>query len=226
MKLYLLLLSTTAFMVSGYGQKNTIALDTSYRPKTYDQQVAQFKSYPNADNDIIFLGNSITARNHWEELLQMPNAKNRGISGDTTFGILERLSEVTEGKPAKIFLLIGINDISRDFPDEEIISNYTGIIKRIKAESPNTRIYVQTILPVNAEFGVYKNHYNKDEHILRVNNAIEQLAKAENLTLIDLHDHFLDANGHLDADYTEKGLHLNSKGYELWAKILTPYLAE
>ena len=177
MRLLLWFLLSTFLAVSGFSQKTTMAIDTAYRPKTYDQQVAQFKSYPNADNDIIFLGNSITARNHWEELLQMPNAKNRGISGDTSFGILERLDEVTEGKPAKIFLLIGINDISRNFPDTLIIANYTKIIKRIKTASPKTRIYVQTILPVNAKFGVYKNHYNKDAHILKINGAIKDLAK-------------------------------------------------
>jgi lysophospholipase L1-like esterase len=187
--------------------------DTTYRPKTYDQQVEQFRSYHNSENDIIFLGNSITARNHWEELLQIPTARNRGISGDTTFGILERLDEITEGNPKKIFILIGINDISRDFPDEIIIENYKKILQRIKKESPSTRIYVQTILPVNANFGVYKNHYGKDDHILRINNFLKEMKKEKGLTIIDLHDH-------LDAKYTEEGLHLNAEGYKLWAALL------
>lgn len=203
-----------------------IVADTSYRPKTYDQQVEQFRSYPNSENDLIFLGNSITARNHWEELLQMPAARNRGISGDTTFGILERLDEITEGHPKKIFILIGINDISRNFTDEIIIENYKKILRRINKESPLTRIYVQTILPVNATFGVYKNHYGKDDHILGINNFLREMNKEKGLTLIDLHDHFLDANNHLDAKYTEEGLHLNANGYKLWADLLKPYLEE
>lgn len=225
-KLKFVFLAIAVIPLSFYAQKPTKAPDTTYRPRTYQQQVAQFRSYPDKITDVIFLGNSITSRNHWEELLQMPRAKNRGISGDTTFGILERLDEITEGKPSKIFLLIGINDISRNFPDRTIIANYTEIINRIKEESPRTHIYVQTILPVNNTFDVYKNHYNKDEHILRVNNAIKKLAKKEGLTLIKLHDQFLDANNRLDPKYTEEGLHLNSVGYLLWADILKPYLAD
>ena len=48
--------------------------------------------------------------------------------------------------------------------------------------------------------------------------------KKENLTLIELHDRFLNSHGALDARYTKEGLHLNSKGYVRWAKILRPYL--
>ena len=174
---FILLLGT--FTINGQG----IKIDTTYRPRTYDVQVRQFKSYLNQSSDIIFLGNSITARAHWNELLQLPNAKNRGISGDTTFGILERLDEITEGQPAKIFLLIGINDISRNFPNLTILTNYESIIKRIKKESPNTQLYLETILPVNSSFEVYKNHYNKDNHILEINEGIKTLAKKYDLVL-------------------------------------------
>ena len=201
----------------------TEEINRDYRPRTYDVQVRQFKIYPDSTEDIIFLGNSITARAQWNELLQLPQARNRGISGDTTFGILERLDEVTKGQPAQIFLLIGINDISRNFPDEEIIQNYETIITRIQKESPNTRLVVQTILPVNSSFGEFERHYHKDGHIAKVNAGIKQLAKKYGLTLIDLHPLFLDDSGSLKAEYTDEGLHLNEKGYLHWAEILRPY---
>lgn len=199
-------------------------IDTTYRPKTYPVQVRQFEIYPDSKNDIIFLGNSITARAHWNELLQLPTARNRGISGDTTFGILERLNEVTEGKPSKIFLLIGINDISRSFPDDIILWNYKEIISRIQEESPETKIYIQTILPVNKSFDVYKRHYNKDEHILYINDQLRKMADEMKVTLIDIYPEFLDNQNRLDAEYTDEGLHLNEKGYLKWSKILKPYL--
>ncbi|MCM4162338.1 MULTISPECIES: GDSL-type esterase/lipase family protein [unclassified Arenibacter] len=216
---FIFLLGT--FIING----QEIKIDTTYRPKTYDVQVRQFKSYLNQSTDIIFLGNSITARAHWNELLRLPNAKNRGISGDTTFGILERLNEITEGHPAKIFLLIGINDISRNFPDSAILANYESIMRRIGKESPNTKLYIETILPVNSSFGVYNNHYNKDQHILNINNGIKKLAQKHQVTLIDLYSQFLDEEERLNAIYTDEGLHLNEKGYEHWAKILEPYIA-
>ena len=66
---------------------------------------------PDTPNEIIMLGNSITDGCEWSELFQNSNIKNRGISGDITEGVLYRLDEVTRSKPAKVFLLIGINDL-------------------------------------------------------------------------------------------------------------------
>ncbi|UJH90616.1 GDSL-type esterase/lipase family protein [Antarcticibacterium sp. 1MA-6-2] len=132
------------FFTFSYAQ--TEEMDTVYRPRTYSLKVEQFRSYPDSKTDIIFLGNSLTEYTDWNELLQLPTAKNRGISGDTSFGILQRLDEVTEGKPSKIFLLVGINDISRNVPAELILRNYEKIIQQIKKASPETQLYVQTLL--------------------------------------------------------------------------------
>lgn len=194
--------------------------DSTFRPNNYALKVQLFKSYPNSEKDIIFLGNSITAGTDWMELMGRTDVRNRGISGDITFGVLERLDEVTEGKPSKVFILIGINDISRNIPDSLIVCNYQKIICRIKKESPSTRIYLHTLMPVNNEFTQFKNHYNKDEHILFINQELKKIAKKENVTLIDLHPHFLNENKKLDKKYTIDGLHLNAAGYQLWADIL------
>jgi lysophospholipase L1-like esterase len=198
--------------------------DSTYRPGNYDLMVNLFRSYSNSEKDIVFLGNSITNHVDWEELLGMPEARNRGISGDITFGVLERLDEVIEGRPAKVFILIGINDISRNIPDSVILNNDRRIIQRIKSGSPKTKIYFQTLMPVNNTFTQFKNHYNKDEHIQAVNEGLKKITAEENITLIDLHPHFLDSQGRLDKNYTFDGLHPNANGYEVWKKILLPYL--
>ncbi|SRR5690554_2703937 len=223
-KLLIFLIGATLSLSSGIAQQVETAYDTTHRPRNFHLQVAQFKTYPNADTDIIFLGNSLTAGTKWHELLEDPNCKNRGISGDTTFGILERLDEVVEGNPAKVFLLIGINDISRNFPVETILKNHRKIVKRIQDQSPRTKIYLQTLLPVNNTFDRYPNHYNKDFQIAAVNEGLKQLAQDYGLVLVDLHPHFLDQNGRLSKAYTEEGLHLNADGYLLWAQILKPYI--
>lgn len=198
----------------------TAKWDSTFRPNNYQLKVGLFKSLPNSKKDVIFLGNSITAGVDWNELLGMKHARNRGISGDITFGVLERLDEVIEGKPAKVFILIGINDISRNIPDSLIIGNYRKMISRIQAGSPKTKIYLQTLLPVNNEYTQFKNHYNKDEHILQVNDALKKIAKTNNIQLIDLYPHFQDGTGKLNKQYTEDGLHLNAAGYQHWAAIL------
>jgi lysophospholipase L1-like esterase len=194
--------------------------DSAHRPNNYQLKVDLFRSYPDSPKDIIFLGNSITAGTDWMELLGRTDVRNRGISGDITFGVLERLNEVTEGKPAKVFILIGINDISRNVPDSFIIDNYCKMIQRIKTESPKTKIYFHTLMPVNNEFTQFKNHYNKDEHILYVNEELKKLAAKEKITVIDLYPHFLNADKKLDKKYTIDGLHLTAEGYKVWADIL------
>jgi lysophospholipase L1-like esterase len=194
--------------------------DSTFRPNNWALKIGQFISYPHSTKDIVFLGNSITANVEWRELLGMENIKNRGISGDITFGILERLDEVINGKPARVFILIGINDISRNVPDERIIDNYRKIISRIKSGSPATKIYFHTLLPVNNEFTQFKNHYNKDEHIAFINSNLKKIAEETKITLIDLYPHFLDANGKMDKKYTIDGLHINTDGYKVWAGLL------
>ncbi len=198
--------------------------DSTFRPGSYALKVEQFRSYPNSSKDIIFLGNSITAGADWNELLSLPQARNRGISGDITYGVLERLDEVTSGKPAKVFVLIGINDMARNIPDSVILSNYEKIIHRIKKESPRTRIYFNTLLPVNNSFPE-KNHFNKDEHIAALNAGLRKIEAREKITLIETHDHFLDKDKKLDKQYTYDGLHLTAAGYAHWASLLKPYIA-
>lgn len=77
----------------------------------YYQRATLFEQLPVNADDILFVGNSITDGGEWGELFQNPRVKNRGISGDTTWGVYDRLSVLTQGKPAQIFLLIGINNV-------------------------------------------------------------------------------------------------------------------
>jgi lysophospholipase L1-like esterase len=214
------LLIAFSLFIAFASNAQTAKWDSSFRPNNWELKVGEFKSFPNSTKDIIFLGNSITAGIDWMELLGRTDVRNRGISGDITFGVLERLSEVTEGRPSKVFILIGINDISRNIPDSIILSNYQEIIERIKKESPSTKIFFQTLLPVNNEFTQFKNHYNKDEHILHVNEELKKLAAKEEISLIDLYPHFLNADKKLDKKNTIDGLHLNSEGYKVWKDIL------
>mgnify|MGYP003822693705 FL=1 len=82
-----------------------------------------------------------------------------------------------------------------------------------------TQIYFYTLLPVNASFGKFKNHYGKDEHILFINSEIRKL-NAKNVKVIDLYPLFLDKENHLKAELTKDGLHLLPEGYKVWADFL------
>ena len=193
-----------------YGQSDKKFTDYYYQKKSH------FESLPNSPDEIIFLGNSITDGCEWSELFQDLRVKNRGIIGDNTEGILYRLKEVTDSKPLKVFIMIGINDLSQNVSLTQILYNYENIIKSIKSTSPKTIIYVQSILPVNPDFPKFKNVSGKTSQIMELNSDLAKLAQINNVNFIDLFSVFKDTANHMDKKYTVDGLHLNAGGYNLW----------
>lgn len=216
-----LLFSAAFFIVfSSSAQEPASKVDSSYQTTYYGQKRTLFELLPDGKKEIIFLGNSITDIGEWTEIFQDLRVKNRGISGDNTFGVLARLDEVLSSRPSMIFLMIGINDIAKGIPDEIIVANYRRIIARTRAASPRTRLYLQSVLPTNNSFSEFKRHQDKDDHIQFLNRSLEKLAKEWNAVYVDLYPHFLDGEGKLSAKYTNDGLHLNGPGYMLWKELL------
>ena len=97
----------------------------------------------------------------------------------------------------------------------------TPIYFKIQNESPRTKIYLHTLMPVNHTFGKFKNHYGKDEHILFVNDVIRKMADNKKVFVIDLYPNFLDNDNRMKTEFTHDGLHLTAAGYQVWKKILT-----
>lgn len=190
----------------------------------YYQRASHFEALPVGKKDIIFLGNSITDGAEWAELFDNRRVKNRGISGDTTWGVYDRLDAVLKGQPAKIFLLIGINDIGRGRDDRYVTDGVERIVRKIKADSPRTKLYVQSILPVNPVYGKFNGHTSQWQRIPSINRTLKAIAEREGATYVDLYSHFADAEGKMNADYTNDGLHLLGKGYEIWKGVVLPYL--
>jgi lysophospholipase L1-like esterase len=214
----LLLLLITCFVgVNSFAQNK---YDSSYTTTYYLQKTSLFKLLPKSKQDIIFLGNSITDIAEWAEVWQNKNVKNRGISSDNTFGVLARLNDVVIGTPAKIFIMIGINDIARNIPDSVIVANYKKIIDIIITNSPKTKLFIQSILPTNNDFKDFKNHQNKTEHIVYINEQLQKICAYRKISFVNLYPHFLDENGKLSKSFTNDGLHLTGEGYMFWKKIV------
>ena len=191
-----------------------------FRPEHYTQRVAQFEEEPVTTGRIIFLGNSITEGGNWPQLLGDSTVVNRGIGGDITFGVLERLDDIARRRPSKLFILIGINDIGKDIPDAVIADNVRKIIEHIRTESPATTIYLQSLLPVNPAYLGFPQHYDKEDHVLRVNKMLRTVAQVTQSRFVNLFPLFMDAQERLDEQYTGDGLHLNAKGYAVWVDHL------
>jgi lysophospholipase L1-like esterase len=196
-----------------------VKYDSVSRPEIYPLQVNLFRAAKHSKKDIVFLGNSITFWGNWNELLQTRHIKNRGIPGDVTFGVLDRLDEVIKGRPRKVFILIGINDIARNIPDSVVLQNYRRIIHAIKTGTPHTQIIFQSIFPINPSFGKLKNHYKKD-HIININQGLKKIIEEEGVDFVDLFAAFVDAEGNLPANLTFDGVHLTKPGYDKWVEIL------
>ncbi|MGV3509728.1 MAG: GDSL-type esterase/lipase family protein [Sphingobacteriaceae bacterium] len=208
-----------------YGVINNVAaqtakIDSSYNNVYYQGRMELFESLPLPEKSIVFLGNSITERGMWHELIPGKVIMNRGIGGDNTFGVRARLFPIIESQPKKVFLLIGINDIGRGLPIEVIVSNYRKIVEQIKKGSPKTTLYIQSVLPMNDD--ILKAAYlkNKGHLIIQLNQEIKELASEYKLTFINLHEVFSTEEGNLKPELTMDGIHIRPAAYVLWVNYL------
>lgn len=192
----------------------------------WDQKTSLFELLPVRENDIVFLGNSITDGGEFNELFEMDNIKNRGIRSDVITGVEKRLGQVTGGRPKKIFLLIGINDVSHGHSTDELARRYERLVKKIREESPETKLYVQSIMPINNSFKRYKGLVGKEKTITSFNERIRTIASENGAEYVDLWPFLSDTSGNLKREYTNDGLHLNGRGYRVWTEGIKKLVKE
>ena len=224
---------------SFYPEKNTsIQYQQEWQMNFYNERIKEFKNDPVGQNKIVFLGNSITeGGGDWNAKFGVKNIVNRGISGDITEGVLDRLDEIIYYKPIAVFLLIGINDIfNADIPDREKITplyvskNILMIADQITDQSPSTKIFIQTILPINHEIYTeindgFPNHsVPLPDQINEINSLIKNNDLGNKYTIIDLHSAFVNKHGLMDRAYSTDGVHLNDSGYQVWVEYVGKYI--
>lgn len=187
--------------------------------KQWSQQVEQDQGA------VVFLGDSITAgwrANFRDKFPPEMKLANRGISGDTTRGMLIRLeTDVLALNPSAVVLLMGTNDIEVDVAPDAIGRNFGKIIAALKAHRADLPIILCRIFPSS-------NQKNRSrETIEQVNALYESVVKNDpQITVVDTWTLFADANtGDADAKYFPDLLHLNQDGYDRWAKALIPVFA-
>lgn len=198
-------------------RKSNIDLNPEKFSDHYIDRVTTFRNMENNKGEIIFLGDSLIEICEWSELFNNPLVKNRGISGDTTYGVLNRLEESTEARPSKIFMMVGINDIGKCRPTQSIIDDYEKILNKIKADSPNTKIYVHSVLPINKEKFIT---HTKVEEILNLNSALSKICDKLQVQYINLYPLFVVSDNKLNPQYTTAGIHLNGDGYLIWKEAI------
>ena len=202
------------------------AVGTAFAQSEYNlQRRSLFEVLPVYSSDIVFLGNSITDGCEWAELFNNRHVKNRGISGDRSGWLLDRLDPIVGGHPKKLFLMIGVNDLAAGVSPDEIVANVARLIDRFQSESRWTKIYVQSILPVNGEsFAKFRNHYEHGRLIVPLNKRLETLCDEKEVTFLDVWGALADHEGRLDKRYTNDGLHLTGEGYVMWRDAIKQHV--
>ena len=178
--------------------------------------------------DIIFIGDSIVEYFPLQELLGTTKTiVNRGIRGYQTGLLLDNLDAHLYGDAVdQIVLLIGTNDIGKDIPMSQTLTNLESVIQTISRDYPLSQIKLVSILPVNEGEDFKQTVYIRtNEKIKAWNQAYQDLASAYmQVEYIPVFDSFLDEAGQLKPTYTTDGLHLSVAGYQVLSNVLKDYL--
>ncbi|GAB3668319.1 SGNH/GDSL hydrolase family protein [Echinicola sediminis] len=200
--------------------QTTIEIDSSYNNWYYQQRMELYNQIPPIKHNIVFLGNSITERGEWQELLPNFTVANRGIGGDNTFGVLARIDNIIALQPDHLFISIGINDLGRGLPVEVIVKNHMKIIQKLKNRLPQSRIYIQSILPLNEEVLKYDYLKNKGDSIRKLNDQLQALCNDWNITFVEINKILSNPSGELQKEQTLDGIHLKPEAYLKWTNYL------
>ncbi len=199
-----------------------------------DQHLDGVKIAAEGPLDLMLLGDSITqswggpgrqvgsaAAAVHEKWFGQLKVGNLGISGDRTQHLLWRIENGTlEGAdPAVIVILIGTNNITHD-PPTQIAQGIEAVLHATRRAAPDAKILLHPILP-RGKTAEDRGRQDVEE----TNKRIQQLARLDNVEIIDMTAIFLDADGGARTDlYRGDFLHLSAAGYEAWATALAPHL--
>lgn len=166
--------------------------------------------------DNVFVGNSLTEAFPVTELFG-PHCKNRGIGGNKTTHILQRIGAIAKERPKKLFIEAGINDFVFGGNVKSTYNNYVKILHIIDSISPRTLVYVQSTMPACGSYGAY------NDSVRALNKMLHYYCSRAGIAFIDVYSEMV-AGSKMDSTLTEDGLHLNGKGYTIWQKTIEPYL--
>lgn len=181
--------------------------------KTYEKENARYDDY---EVDVAFLGDSLTDGYDLAKYYPQYLTANRGIGGETSHGLEERLEvSLFDLKPKVAVILIGGNNLDTMF------ENYENMLVKIKSTLPDTKVILVSLTAMGGDWG----HKNQ---IATYNNVkIKKLAAKYDFTFVDLFTPlFNEATGEIYSEYTSDGAHLTHEGYTVFTETLTPYIDE
>ena len=197
-----------------------IFADAPFRNHRYDA----FKVLPITSESIVFVGNSITNMNEWWEAFGDHNVVNRGVSGAITDEALENIEAIAVGKPKKVFIMMGTNDLGTAgiCTTEHVMQNVSLMVERLQKVSPDTELYIQSLLP-SGHLG--SGGTRTPERLQATNEALKAFCEAKDITYIDLWNDLADVATNSNGMSYDK-LHLTAKAYKIWCDKVAPYVKD
>lgn len=219
MKKTILLLFAAAFATSVAAQPDTLSINKTYYPQKRNVE----ELVPVTPRNIVMLGNSLTERGYWSEYFQKERVLNRGIGGDCISGMIHRIDPIVEGQPRAIFIMGGANDlIFSKISDAKLLEQYERLLDIIARRSPRTKVYVQSLLPLNESMN-QKQFGGKNARIVSFNKSLREMAARRGLVYIDIWS-AIQRDGILPEEMTFDGVHLKADGYRIWIEQIRPYV--
>ncbi|WP_454786069.1 GDSL-type esterase/lipase family protein [Legionella sp. WA2024007413] len=170
--------------------------------------------------DNVFIGDSITFLGLWPELLNHRTIGNRGIGGDTTNGLYERMGNILTTNPKRVFIMIGLNDAYQDrTPVDYMFLNYKKIVDLLINNNINV-VITSTVICNQVLSEKCRNALPK---INELNKRLQSLTQDYRIPYLDLNSLLSGKNG-LDEKFTSDGVHLNLNAYKIWAGLVAPYI--
>ena len=180
----------------------------------YEQENAEYDDY---EVDVAFIGDSLTDGYDLAKYYPQYVTANRGIGGDTTFGLEERLQvSLYDLKPKVVVMLIGANNM------DSMFQNYESILQSLQENLPESKIVLLSLTAMGGE------HWGRKNQLAAYNNvSIKLLAQKYNFTFVDLYSALYDVSiGEVYEGYTIDGGHFTHEGYTVVTAQITPVLKE
>ena len=204
------------------------ASSLTYSSYTHRLRSSILSEKPNS-HAIVMFGDSITGNAEWSEWLQSDVA-NRACAGDKVDGLMDRLEEVVSCNPSKVFLMIGINDLTSGDSEANVAKKIKSLTTRLHEKLPHAKIFLQSIIETNPQSSLLNPEQDAprfqaalNQKVKNVNSKLSSFAN-EYITYVDLNSKLSNESG-LKAEYTADGIHLNGKGYAAWVKALDQILS-
>lgn len=171
--------------------------------------------------DIVMLGNSLTNRISWNELLGRDDVANRGIGSDITAGFIHRINYVMHVNPKICFIEGGVNDLAQNIDNETIIKNLNTLIDTLVSHQIKPVLTTVTLVTKT-----YRKASSFNQKIKKLNPQIIQLAENKNIALIDLNPKLTDGDFLRPENAIADGIHFTSKSYKIWREEIMGILEQ